>query len=104
MPRWPRTRGPRGDDHLLDSAAREGRSAMRTYVALLLAAVFAVHPLGGVAGEQQSADVKRSGGASRGALRGFPPRQRTTTPGRSASTTPVLTPLGRPTHSAALAR
>ena len=36
----------------------EGRSVMRTSSALLLAAVFAMYPFGGVAGEKKIADIK----------------------------------------------
>jgi hypothetical protein len=42
------------------------RSAMRMHLALLLAAVFAVSPLEGVAGEKQILDVKELAGSWRG--------------------------------------
>ena len=51
---------------------------MRTYVALLLTAVFAVHPLGGVAGEKQIADVKELAGSWRGWVTGEQGQERAT--------------------------
>jgi len=51
---------------------------MRTYVALLLAAVFAVHPLGGVAGEKQIADVKELAGSWQGWVTGELGQERAT--------------------------
>ncbi len=51
---------------------------MRTYVALLLAAVFAVHPLGGAAGEKQIADVKELAGSWQGWVTGELGQERAT--------------------------
>ena len=43
---------------------------MRTSIALLLAAVFAMYPFGGVAGEKKIADIKELAGSWRGWVTG----------------------------------
>ena len=65
--------------------------------------MFAVHPLGGVAGEKQIADVKEIAGAFLGRRRGFPPLQANNAPVQSWYDESVSTSFIAPTKSAVVA-
>src|SRR3977135_1019206 len=62
----------------IDAGDERRRSAMRMYVVLFLAAVFALFPLDGAAGEKQLTDVKDLAGSWRGWVTGEMGQERAT--------------------------